>query len=49
MKHLMNCHGEWNMLFACATTMPIMGVWLKFKLGGYYDKQQSKSSSDTKL
>ena len=45
MNHLMNCHGEWNMLFACATTMPIMGVWLKFKLGGCHDKQQHKNRS----
>ena len=27
MNHLMNCHGEWNMLFACASTMPILGVF----------------------
>ena len=49
MNHLMNCHGEWNILFACATTMPIMGVWLKFKLGGCNDKQQYKNSSEPKL
>jgi hypothetical protein len=34
MLHLTNCHGEWNALFACSSSMPILGIWLKFKLGG---------------
>ena len=32
MEHLTNCHGEWNMLFAAAGSVPIVGVWIKFKL-----------------
>ena len=40
MQHLMNCHGEWNALFACASTMPILGVWIKFKLGEKNDQHK---------
>ena len=32
MEHLTNCHGEWNMLFAAIGSVPIIGVWIKFKL-----------------
>jgi len=32
MEHLTNCHGEWNMLFAMASSIPILGVWIKTKL-----------------
>jgi len=34
MEHLSNCHGEWNALFAFASSMPIMGVWIKMKFRG---------------
>ena len=32
MEHLTNCHGEWNMLFTAVGSVPIIGVWIKFKL-----------------
>lgn len=32
MQHIMNCHGEWNILFACATSLPFLGAWIKIKL-----------------
>lgn len=32
MEHFTNCHGEWNMLFAMATSMPVLGIWIKTKL-----------------
>lgn len=34
MQHLMNCHGEWGALFAFASSMPIMGLYIRSKLGG---------------
>ncbi len=39
MNHLMNCHGEWNMLFACVSTIPILGVWIRSKMGDKHDKK----------
>ena len=39
MEHLLNCHGEWNALFACASSMPILGVWVKIKIR---DKKHDK-------
>jgi len=38
MQHLLNCHGEWNALFAMASSLPIMGVYIKLKLGGNHDE-----------
>lgn len=38
MEHLTNCHGEWNALFAFASSMPILGVWIRYKLGGKHDE-----------
>tara|TARA_R110000851_G_scaffold292503_1_gene447040 strand:- start:462 stop:590 length:129 start_codon:yes stop_codon:yes gene_type:complete len=38
MEHLINCHGEWNLLFALASSIPFIGVWLKTKLGSNYEK-----------
>jgi len=38
MEHLTNCHGEWNALFAMITSLPILGVWIKLKLGGTNDE-----------
>jgi hypothetical protein len=32
MNHLMNCHGEWNMMFALASSTPIMGIWIRMKI-----------------
>ncbi len=32
MEHLTNCHGEWNMLIALLTSMPLVGVWIRQKL-----------------
>ena len=34
MEHMTNCHGEWNALFAFASSIPILGAWMRFKLGG---------------
>jgi hypothetical protein len=30
MEHLTNCHGEWNALFALATSLPFLGTYLKY-------------------
>ena len=38
MKYSINKHSEWNTLFTCASTMPILGVWIRYKLGGKCDK-----------
>ena len=32
MEHLLNCHGEWNALFAVLSSLPILGVWVRAKL-----------------
>jgi len=32
MEHLTNCHGEWNMLIALLSSMPLVGVWIRQKL-----------------
>jgi hypothetical protein len=37
MEHLTNCHGEWNTLFAMLSTLPIIGIYIKSKLGGTND------------
>ena len=37
MQHLTNCHGEWNILFAMASSLPIMGVYIKSKIGGSHE------------
>ena len=37
MEHLTNCHGEWNTLFAMASSLPILGVYIRSKLGGTND------------
>jgi len=37
MEHLTNCHGEWSVLFAMATSLPLMGTYIKYKLGGKYE------------
>ena len=37
MEHLTNCHGEWNALFALATSLPFLGTYIKYKLGGKYE------------
>jgi hypothetical protein len=39
MEHLTNCHGEWNALFAMASSLPILGVWIKTKL--YNHKEEA--------
>jgi len=39
MEHLSNCHGEWNALFAFASSMPIMGVWIKSKFSNKKEKK----------
>jgi len=33
MQHLINCHGEWNILFAMASSLPVMGIYIRSKLG----------------
>ena len=38
MQHLLNCHGEWNALFAMASSMPILGVYVRLKIGGTNDE-----------
>jgi hypothetical protein len=30
MEHLTNCHGEWNALFALATSLPLMGTYITY-------------------
>jgi len=37
MEHLTNCHGEWNALLAMLSTLPIIGIYIKSKLGGTND------------
>ena len=32
MQHLSNCHGEWNILFAILSSIPLLGVWARHKL-----------------
>ena len=40
MHHLFNCHGEWGVLFAFASSMPIMGLYIRSKIGGYHENDQ---------
>jgi len=37
MEHLTNCHGEWNALFAMASSLPILGIFIRSKLGGHHE------------
>ena len=37
MEHLTNCNGEWNALFAVLSSLPIVGIYIKSKLGGTND------------
>ena len=46
MNHLFNCHGEWNALFACASTMPILGLWIRCKLGGKHGESKCKETKN---
>ena len=41
-EHLTNCHGEWNALIAAASSLPLIGVWLRVKLNksNYENKDQ---------
>ncbi len=32
MEHLSNCHGEWNAFIAAASSLPLIGIWIKAKL-----------------
>ena len=38
MEHLTNCHGEWNALFAFASSLPVMGAWVHYYIGGNNDQ-----------
>jgi len=42
MNHFMNCHGEWNLLFAMASTVPILGIYIRSKLGGTNENDINK-------
>ncbi len=37
MEHLTNCHGEWNALFAMASSLSILGIYIRSKRGGTND------------
>jgi len=41
MQHLTNCHGEWNILFAMASSMPILGFYIRSKTGGYNENDKN--------
>jgi len=30
MHHLLNCHGEWSVLFAMATSLPFVGTYITY-------------------
>jgi hypothetical protein len=34
MDHLMNCHGEWVVLLTALSNIPLVGVWIRYKIGG---------------
>lgn len=40
MEHLTNCHGEWNALFALATSLPFVGTYITY----YWRKNESKDN-----
>ncbi len=31
LEHLFNCHGEWQALFAVASSVPFVGYWFRAK------------------
>lgn len=31
MEHLFNCHGEWTMLAAVLSAIPLLGPWLRHR------------------
>jgi hypothetical protein len=31
MEHLLNCHGEWAMLAAFLSAIPVLGPWLRVR------------------
>jgi hypothetical protein len=39
-EHLFNCHGEWQALFAAASSVPFVGYWIrtKYRNGGCDEK-----------
>jgi len=41
MEHLTNCHGEWNALLAMASSLPIVGVWAKYKLQNWRGNEKN--------
>ena len=44
MQHLLNCHGEWNILLAILSSAPIIGIWIKHKLSAH--NHEEKPGSD---
>jgi hypothetical protein len=41
MQHLMNCHGEWNILLAMASSIPFAGLYIRSKIGGYNENDKN--------
>ena len=42
LEHVFNCHGEWNALFALAGSAPFVGMWIKSKLNGEKNTNESR-------
>ena len=44
MQHFLNCHGEWNILFAMASSIPFAGLYIRSKIGGHNESKIHKSN-----
>jgi hypothetical protein len=40
MQHLLNCHGEWNMLIAIASSVPFISVWIKHTISTHKHEEE---------
>ena len=45
MEHLTNCHGEWNALLAFLSSIPLLGIYLRSKIGGKNENDTDNSQN----
>jgi len=41
MEHLTNCHGELSILFGMLSSLPVLGIYIKSKIGGYNENDKN--------
>ena len=43
LNHLFNCHGEWGLIAAAVSSLPILSLWVKSKLGVTNAKKEKEN------